>query len=284
MHRQPTIATLLAVAALAWTCHAAEAWQPLAEWRIAAGRIAPWAGADVRVDERYQGKAVRFEAQRVTAPHPLACDSGTQYEWLVSGPEGLFEGNLPAPQADAARQLGLDGERIATLRVGCPNASFDFHRTAGGELLLGLDNVVWTLRAAQAARTPEEIVQELLVGHFTHDMAFTPASVALKATYLSAGLRTRIAAWFALPTSPDEVPTIDGDPFTDTQEYPDRFTLDTSRTQAARQVVPVHFADDNTRRRVDYLLVIEGGRWVVDDVIDERGVALQTLLGEPVGP
>jgi hypothetical protein len=33
--------------------------------------------------------------------------------------------------------------------------------------------------------------------------------------WLSAGLRARIARYLAKPSSPDEAPAIDGDPFTD---------------------------------------------------------------------
>jgi hypothetical protein len=255
----------------------ADTWRPLDVWRIEGGRIAPWAPSGTRIDPAYQGREVRFQAARVSAPHPLACDGAT-YEWIFVGPEGLFEGNLPTPAAQAAERLGLDNGRIATLRVGCSNAGFDFHRTSRGELLLGLDNVVWTLRPVRPAATPAEIVQELLVTHFTHDMAFTPASVAGKRGFLSAALQARITRYLATPGSPDEVPKIDGDPFTDSQEYPDRFTLGVVRTTPRGAVVPVHFADAHSKRRVDYLLVRTGTRWLVDDVVDERGQSLRTLL------
>jgi hypothetical protein len=261
---------------------AAEDWQPLELWRIETGRVAPWAPPGTRIDPAYQGQEVRFEAARLVAPHPLAC-AGATYEWIVGGPEGLFEGNLPAPAAPAARRLGLDDKAVATLRVSCANAGFDFHRTSGGELLLGLDNVVWTLRPIRAAASPADIVQELLVVHLTHDMGFTRESVARKRAFLSTDLQARIARYLAAPGSPDEVPAIDGDPFTDSQEYPDRFRLGAVRTAPTRTVVPVHFADAHAKRRVDYRLVRQGTRWVVDDLVDERGQSLRDLL-RPGGP
>ena len=92
---------------------------------------------------------------------------------------------------------------IATLRVSCRNAGFDFHRTAGGALLLGLDTVVWTLRPLQPATTPSEIVQELLVTHFTHDMGFTRRSVADKRAFLSTALQTHATRYFAVPQPAD---------------------------------------------------------------------------------
>ena len=255
----------------------ADTWRPREVWRIASGQVAPWAPPGTRVDPAFQGREVRFQAARVAAPHPLACD-GARYEWIVVDPEGLFEGNLPAPAGAAAVRLGLGNGRIATLRVGCANAGFDFHRTSSGDLLLGLDNVVWTLRPAVPAAAPAEIVQELLVTHFTHDMGFTRESVAHKRAFLSAALQGRIARYLAAPQSSDEAPEINGDPFTDTQEYPDRFTLGATRTAARRTIVPIHFADGRSTRRVDYVLVREGARWKVDDLVDERGGSLGTRL------
>ena len=82
----------------------------------------------------------------------------------------------------------------------------------------------------------------------------------------------------AAPQSPDEAPEINGDPFTDSQEYPDRFRLGPVRTEMERTIVPVNFADAQLNRRVDYVLVSEGNRWVVDDLIDERGLSLRGLL------
>ena len=138
---------------------------------------------------------------------------------------------------------------------------------------------MWTLRPVQPAASPAEIVQELLIVHFTHDMAFTRESVARKRGFLSAALQARITHYLGAPQSADDVPAIDGDPFTDSQEYPDRFTLGVARTTAKRTVVPVHFADASSKRRVDYVLVREGARWVVDDLVDERGQSLRKLLG-----
>jgi hypothetical protein len=258
----------------------ADTWRPLEAWRIESGRVAPWSPPGSRIDPAYRGREVRFQATRVVAPHPLACEEAT-YEWIVGGPEGLFEGNLPAPAAQAAHRLGLGEGPIATLRVSCSNAGFDFHRTSSGRLLLGLDNVVWTLRPVRPAATPAEIVQELLVTHFTHDMGFTRESVARKRGFLSAALQASITRHLAAPQPSDEAPAINGDPFTDSQEYPDRFTLAAVRTTPKHTIVPVHFADAHSKRRVDYVLVREGTRWVVDDLVDERGESLRQLLTAP---
>lgn len=255
----------------------ADTWRPLEAWRVENGSVAPWATEGIRVDPALLGKTIRFTTSRLIAPHPLECD-GAKYEWLFGDAEGLFEGNLPAPAKAAAQTLGLGDGPYATLRISCRNAGFDFHRAPDGTLQFGLDNVVWTLRPAGKAATPAERVQELLVTHFTHEMAFTRESLAEKREFLSAGLLTAADAYFAKPQSPDDGPDIDGDVFTDTQEYPDRFTLGTIRTTARRTVVRVHFAGEQLTRRVDYVLIREGGRWVVDDLIDQRGESLRDIL------
>jgi hypothetical protein len=256
----------------------ADVWQPLEQWRIAEGRLAPWAQIGTSIAPGIQGRDVRFKTTRIVAPHPIAC-KGVTYAWGVLKAERLFQGNLPAPAAAAAQRLGLGPEPIVTLRAVCDNVPFDFHRTSRGELLLGLDNVVWTLRPARGASTPAEVLQELLITHFTHDMAFTPESVARKNAFLSADLRARIGRYLAAPQSPDQAPEINGDPFTDSQEYPDAFFLGRARTAARRTTVPVNFLGDLLKRRVDYVLVSEGGRWVVDDLVDERGQSIRRLLG-----
>ncbi len=255
----------------------ADTWRPLEAWRIENGSVAPWAPEGIRVDPALLGKTIRFTATRLIAPHPLECD-GAKYEWLFGDAEGLFEGNLPAPAQAAARSLGLGDGPYATLRISCRNAGFDFHLAPDGTLQFGLDNVVWTLRPTSKATTPAERVQALLATHFTHEMAFTRESVAVKREFLSVRLLAAADAYFAKPQAADEVPDIDGDVFTDTQEYPDRFTLGSIRATGRRTVVRVHFAGDHLTRRVDYVLINEAGRWVVDDLIDERGESLRDIL------
>lgn len=251
-------------------------------WRLADGVVAPWADHAVAPDPALRGREVRFEPGRVVAPHPIGCD-GARYEWRFPPPEGLFEGNLPAPAVEAAGRLGIAPGPVPTLRTTCTNAGFDFHRDDRGNLLLGLDNVVWRLAPAGRGDSPADVVLALLSSHFTHDMAFTADSVRLKQAFLSMALRARIDAYLAVPGSPDEAPLINGDPFTDSQEYPDRFTLGTAETRGDARIVPVRFADDVARHRVDYLLVQEGGRWVVDDLVDGRQQSFRDLLATGAG-
>ena len=293
-------------------------------WWVVEGYVAPWADHAVKPYPDWPGREVRFATGRLLGPHPLACDEARHAWWFVEA-EGLFEGNLPVPATDAADELGLRPGPVPTLRVTCPNAGFDFHLTSDGDLLIGLDNVIWRLRPvvvhptpsvpadptrtddplAEAHSTPAgptplavksavrplepdpvpvepfsaatAAVEALLLHHFTHDMAFTADSISLKRVYLSPSFATAITAWLALPASPDEAPLINGDPFTDTQEYPDHFSIGIAQETPAGVVVPVVFGDDSGRR-VDYMMVLVEDQWVVDDLVDGRGESLRGLL------
>jgi len=87
-----------------------------------------------------------------------------------------------------------------------------------------------------------------------------------------------VAHYFAQPASADEVPVINGDPFTDSQEYPTRFAVNKASVRGSSAEVPVRFADAYRNRNVTYLLVRERGVWRLDDLVYEQGETLQGLL------
>ncbi len=111
-------------------------------------------------------------------------------------------------------------------------------------------------------------------------MGFDPKTIALKSPWLSAGLKIRIAEYFARPVPAGEVPLIDGDPFTDTQEYPNRFAVDISQIQDEKARVQVSFAGYRFFRRVNYELVYENGTWQIDELGYEQGESLGSLIGK----
>jgi hypothetical protein len=242
---------------------------------ITSGKLAPWAEPGTPIDPRYQGATVQFTDKGVVAPHPLQCD-GARYEWIFLPLDGLFEGGLHKPEE--ARANGLATANVPTLRAACATGSFDYHRTASGELRLALDNVVWSLRSTAERADPETVVRDFLLEHFTHDMALTRESIALKRRFLSIPLAQALDTWFALPQEEGEVPDINGDPFTDSQEYPDRFSLGPVRGSATQAMVPVDFSNGQATKRVTYRLARESGAWRVNDVVDPRGGSLRQRL------
>jgi hypothetical protein len=75
---------------------------------------------------------------------------------------------------------------------------------------------------------------------------------------------------------------IDGDPFTDSQEFPTRFAVREGQGDARTVDVPVDFADGYSARRVFYRLrKIGGGGWRVDDLLYAHGGTLREALVAP---
>jgi hypothetical protein len=254
------------------------------DWRLAHAIAAPWV-EQARVDPALLGRSVHIAAGRLDGPGVLACGTA-RVEAIESPAEGLFQGMLPAPADAAAAQLGLGAWPVPGLRVHCSTGVFDFHRADEHALLLALDNVVWTLDRAPGtqapAGTPEAQVQALLEGHFGGDMGFTREGVAARQPLLAAPLRARIAAYLAAPRPDDEPPAIDGDPFTDSQEYPTRFAVLQGRIEDGRARVPVRFADAHRQRQVDYELVREAdGVWRVAELHYEGSETFSDLLAPP---
>lgn len=255
---------------------------PEGNWRVARGVVGPWVNGGRTADARaWLGQTVRFEAQRVRGPGVLACGNA-RYEATRVPPEGLFQGVLPAPTQDAARALGLKAGAVDGVRLACDTGVFELHRADPDTLLLAVDNVVWTLvrdtgRLA-AADAPEGAVQALLEMHFAGDMGFDARTLAPKQRYLSARLQQLARGYLARAQPADEVPNINGDPFTDSQEYPTRFAVGRAQGSGEQALVPVRLADGYSQRTLTYRMVREGGAWRLDDVRYAHGPALAALL------
>lgn len=251
-------------------------------FRITQGMPAPWLADGAQADTRaWLGAHVRFDPHAVRGPGVLAC-GGARYEIAHPPAEGLFQGGLPAPAVQSAQRLGISAARVETLRLSCDSGVFDVHRVDADTALLGVDNVVWTLShtagTQAAADAPEAVVQTLLEHHFAGDMGFVPERVADKRRWLDRDLWAALQDWFARPRAADEVPSINGDPFTDSQEYPTRFAVDAARPDDATAEVPVRFADAYRARTVVYHLQREDDQWRVADLLFEDGGRLSDAL------
>ncbi|MCC2657492.1 MAG: hypothetical protein K0Q76_2600 [Panacagrimonas sp.] len=270
-----------AVVVLLLLFSACAAAQPGERWRFthAMSMTGPW---PVPAPDRsgLQGRGLEFAPGDLRGADPFAC-APARVELLDKVPsEGLFEGTLPAPADEAARKLGLGAPPYTVRRVTCPNAGFDFVRADGDTLLVVLDERIWTLSRAPgtraAAGSPEATVQALLESHFAGDRGFAPASLAPKTQWLSASMNAAIKTYFARPRPKDEVPPIDGDAFTDSQEGPTRFAVGAATVSKDHAELEVRFADGWVEKRLKYRLVRERAGWRVDDVRgeapDDRGL------------
>jgi hypothetical protein len=253
-------------------------------WRFTRSVVAPWADeAAIGAPPDWIGSMVTFGARSVKGPAPLACRHAA-YEATLVAPEGLFQGNLPAPAADAMTALGLSGDAVGGVSLSCDTGVFEIHRASAGSLLVALDNRIWTLDQTAGTRatsiSPEGVLQRFLEAHFAGDMAFTTASIAGKRAFLSKALFGAIEAYLAAPQDPDEAPLINGDPFTDSQEYPTRFAVGADDREAVGVELPVDFADAFTKRTVLFEMTRENGHWLVSDLRYPDGTTLSGLLAD----
>jgi hypothetical protein len=138
-----------------------------------------------------------------------------------------------------------------------------------------------TQSSTETPEDPETVAGEMFTVHFMNDMGFTPESVARKQNRLTPDLYQQISAYFARPQSPNEAPVINGDPFTNTQEYPSAFEVNEGTQQDLTTTrVPVVMTIGPDRRTVQVQLVRQSGAWLVDDLIYEDGSTFRALLKE----
>ena len=262
--------------------------QPASEylgvWRVERGIPAPWVrkGVDRADVNAWLGRSVRFTASRVVGPGVLSCGRA-HYESISQPADGLFQGGLPAPAEASVKSLGVPRFPVPGFRLDCDAGSFDFHRVDATTMLVAVDHVIWTLSRAPgalaSAASPGGVVQRFMEQHFAGDMEFTPQAVTPKRSSFTSSLAAAIARYFARPSSPDVVPPINGDPFTDTQDYPTRFTVSAGTRQPdGGSVVRVRLADAFSERTVRYHLRPSGATWRIDDVRYDDGESLMKQL------
>jgi hypothetical protein len=120
------------------------------------------------------------------------------------------------------------------------------------------------------ARTQQEkavtVVEEFYAYHFKHDMAFTRKSVEARRKWLSRRLYRGLLAEFERGKNTDEVPRMDGDPFTDSQEYPTGFRLDGAKPAGRGYRVTVNLKWPTEERVVEVDVLQHKGRWEIDDL------------------
>jgi hypothetical protein len=144
------------------------------------------------------------------------------------------------------------------------------------------------LRGGRAADTVAvAVVRAFYAFHFAHDMGFSAAAVRRRAAWLAPDLLALCRAYFARPSNRDEVPSIDGDPFTDSQEYPRSFRVGAPMAPRSTApapdtaLVPVTLVWSGTeRRRLTVVVVAARGSWLIADVRYPDGPSLRHLLVE----
>lgn len=125
---------------------------------------------------------------------------------------------------------------------------------------------------------PFVVVQQFFKAHFAGDMAFTEASLKAKQASLTEDLYQKLMAELKKPVPKGEVPNIDGDPFTDSQEYPESFKVTHSSVKGDKAAVTVDFLWPENKTTVQVALVRTSKGWLIDDLIYDKDATLRTLL------
>jgi hypothetical protein len=101
--------------------------------------------------------------------------------------------------------------------------------------------------------------------HFAHKFDYTLRGLPQRRKWLDAGLSNLLVAELKKPVKKDEVPELDGDPFTNSQEYPTTFRIGNTKESGANASVEIIFI------------------WKEKDkVIDEKGVEVVLVKAKNV--
>lgn len=140
--------------------------------------------------------------------------------------------------------------------------------------------------AAAAARQAAEGFYRY---HFARDRGFLRSNVVRRRRWLSPELYRLMLNEFRREAAfrkaqPDEVPFMTGDPFTDSQEYPDTFSVGRASVRGSTASVPVTFRWRGVARTktLQVELLRQGGRWLIHDMRREGDTGLLKLLRRPV--
>jgi hypothetical protein len=132
-------------------------------------------------------------------------------------------------------------------------------------------------------------VRSFYAFHLAHSKGFTVRNVQLRKRFLTAefyGLLLKELKRQAAETKahPDEVPDFDGDPFTDSQEYPDSYRVGKVETNGdlAKVTVTLLWSARTSRGRDKRDIVVEvtrsGAGWLINDIINNEGSRLRDEL------
>jgi hypothetical protein len=153
-------------------------------------------------------------------------------------------------------------------------------------VLLGV-SVLWMARPVRSAgdkpKDAPGTVKAFYTYHFAHDMGLTEKSLLERRRWLSPELHGLLLYERRRKTPQDEAPYLNGDPFTDSQEYPAAFRVGAASVRKTRASVEVHFTWKEKGRfqgaRTSIVrLARQGNEWRINDFISEEGRSLLRQL------
>jgi hypothetical protein len=138
------------------------------------------------------------------------------------------------------------------------------------------------LSRAEPISDIHKVVTEFYEYHLKHDMGFTEENIQQRQKWLTSNLYQRIIEVQRKPSDPNVVPHITGDPFTDSQEYPNNFQIESVRLTKGVGSLKVVFKDDGAdQSRTKWVIVrlrSGNGVWKIFDIkYQDGGTFLQDL-------
>ncbi len=140
---------------------------------------------------------------------------------------------------------------------------------------------------APAPPTPADLAQARGVveacykDHLRRMMGFSAANVKAKRRWFTPELMAELGKELKKPSKPDEVPTIDGDPFLNSQEPVKTLKVGEAKAAGADVVVALHLAGEGFTRDFKVLLKRHKAGWRIDDLTYDDGTTLRGLLAAP---
>ena len=147
------------------------------------------------------------------------------------------------------------------------------------------------------AQTPDRssaasAVRSFYTFHLAHKKDFTAANVRLRRQWLTPefyglflGELKRQAEYSK--AHPDEAPEFEGDPFTDSQEYPDSFRVGTVITNGNRAKATITFdwsaktSRGADSRNLTVEMIKAGAVWLINDILASDGSSLREQFQKP---
>ncbi len=119
--------------------------------------------------------------------------------------------------------------------------------------------------------------------HLATDMSFTEKTLKAKRRYLTPAFYRLLRYELRRPVPKDETPYIEGDPFTDSQEGPERFGISSVRQAGSRARVGVFFdwveRGKTVSHRICHVkLSKRWGAWRIADIVGSDGQSLLVQL------
>jgi hypothetical protein len=125
---------------------------------------------------------------------------------------------------------------------------------------------------------PEDVVKAFYKFHLSHDMGFSEDSVKVKEAWFTKDLLEKMLAKLREPVPQYQDPDIDGDPFTDSQEYPKRFKIKGSSIAGDKATVMVQVYPPGRKRNIQVVLLHQPEGWLIDDLVYEDATTLRKQL------